>query len=839
MMVEDLLLKETHKRGIIAENKPYEGEVTIRSNNPIKGAYVKEPISGLHQNIAVLDFASLYPSIIISHNISPDTLNCEHQNCKLKNSTPDGNWFCLEKKGLFPEILESMLKQRLVFKKEYKEKKKTGIDDKILFAKQWALKIILNSAYGYLAYPRARWYSRESASATTSWAREYIQTTIVSAEKEGFEVLYGDSITPDRFVTIKNPNGLIEIKNIQDFYKEIDELSWERGNKQLKHPKGYFALSLNTKTQKSEWKEITAIIKHKTNKQIYKINQKFGETIVTEDHSLITKTKNGFEETKPTQMKYKQMFSITKIPKSEELKEIDLFEFVKNYNYIRRYKNQTKISQWHTDGKFIWFGFFNLKKQIKFKRKLKVKSKEFESLCNLFGAYVAEGSATTIKTSKIRSGASIASTNIEWLKSLEKDYHKIVINAKTCVIPSTKKTRTITYNNKTISYIDKTHKLQMMNETSAEFFNCLCGQRSSGKKLPSFIFNVPEKYKKILLNKAVEGDGSHAVNKKLNYSEKYIKNNFSYTTKSLALISGLSLLLRQLKRNFSIQYRKSKNCYTIKTSTKNNKRFLTNLEKIDYYGDVYDLSVKDNENFVDSCGQILLHNTDSNFLLMKDKTKNDLTNFLEKTNNSLPDTMELELDGFYRRGIFVTKKEGGAAKKRYALIDEKDNLKIVGFEYVRRDWCNLAKETQRKVIELVLKEGQPQKAAEYVRGVIKELKEGKVKNSELAIITMLKRKVEDYDSIGPHVAAAKKAMEQGKELGVGSLLSFIITKGKEKASISEKAELEEFVSEGNYDENYYIKNQILPAVLKILQELGFSEEDLIQGGKQSGLSAWM
>ncbi|MFA5763569.1 MAG: DNA polymerase domain-containing protein [archaeon] len=835
LMVEDLLLKETHKREIIAPNKPHEPLIRERINNPIKGAFVKEPLAGLHENIAVLDFASLYPSVIISHNISPETLNCKHAECK-KNKCSDDTWFCTKEKGLFPEILGKMLAQRLEFKKAYKEKKKEGIDDKILFAKQWALKIILNSTYGYLGYPRARWYSRESASATTAWAREYIHATIKKAQEAGFDVLYGDSVTKDRLVTIKNPKGLIEVKNIEEFYKEIDEVAWERGNKRLKHPTGYFALSVNPKTKQTEWKEITAIIKHKTDKKIYRVNQKFGETIVTEDHSLLIENKHGFEETKPTQMKNKRMYHVQKIPFTEELEEIDLFEFVKDYHYIRRYKDQTKISQWHTDGKFIWFSFFNLKKQIKIKRKIKVKSKEFSALCRLLGAYVAEGSATTIKTCKNKSGASIASSNIKWLEELQKDYQLICSNAKTCIIPSTKNERTLTYNNKTITYTDNTNKLQMMNETSAQLFSCLCGQKSKGKKLPTFIFNVPLKYKIILLEKAIDGDGSHAVNKNLPYTKEYIKNNFSYTTNSLALISGISLLLKQLGRTYTINYRPSKKAYTLKTSTTHNLRIETKLTKELYSGEVYDLSVKDNENFVDSCGQILLHNTDSTFLLMNEKTKKDVENFLVQINDELPETMELELDGYYKRGIFVTKKEGGAAKKRYALIDEKENLKIVGFEYVRRDWCTLAKETQKTVIELVLKKGEPEEAANFVREVIKRLKEGKVPKEELTIITLLKRKIEDYDSIGPHVAAAKKALARGKNIDVGSLLSFIITKNGK--TISEKAELEEFVNEGEYDSEYYIQNQILPAVIKILRELDYSEEDLIQGGKQSGLGAW-
>jgi DNA polymerase, archaea type len=834
--VEDLLLKESYKRGIIAPNKAHEGEIRERINNPIKGAFVKEPLAGLHENITVLDFASLYPSIIISHNISPETLNCGHAECK-KNKSPDGTWFCKKEKGLFPEILEKMLNQRLKLKKEYKDQKKKGVDDAVLFAKQWALKIILNSTYGYLGYGRARWYSRESASATTAWARDYIHKTIAKAEGEGYEVLYGDSITKNRFVTIKDPQGLIKVKNIEEFYKEIKTLAWERGNKKLKHPKEYYALSVNPKTKNAEWKEITTIIRHQTNKTIYRVNQKFGETIVTEDHSVLTETKKGFKETKPKELKHHKLFPVKKVPTSKLLNEIDLFEFVKHYKYTRLHKDKAKFVQWHTEGNKIWFSFYNLRKQIKIRKKIKVGSKEFESLCRLLGAYVAEGSASNIKTAKNKSGASIASSDVNWLKALEQDYHNLFTNAKTCIIPSTKKKRIIQTQTKKSEYFDKTHKLQMMNETSAQFFSCLCGQKSNGKKLPDFIFNVPNKYKRILLDKAIEGDGSHSVNKKLNYSNKYIKNNFQYTTNSLALASGISLLLRQLNQNFTINYRPSKKAYTLKTSTKYNALVKTTITRENYSGDVYDLSVKDNENFVDSCGQILLHNTDSTFLLTKDKTKKDIEKFLDSVNSELPDLMELEVDGYYKRGIFVTKKEGGAAKKRYALIDEKGNLKIVGFEYVRRDWCNLAKETQRRVIELVLAEGKPEEAVELVREVIKDLKSGKIKKVDLSIITMLKRKIEDYSATGPHVEAAKKAIAKGKDIGVGSLLSFIITKNGK--TISEKAELDEYVSEGDYDSGYYINNQVLPAVIKIMRELGYTEDDLIHGGKQSGLGAWM
>ena len=120
---------------------------------------------------------------------------------------------------------------------------------------------------------------------------------------------------------------------------------------------------------------------------------------------------------------------------------------------------------------------------------------------------------------------------------------------------------------------------------------------------------------------------------------------------------------------------------------------------------------------------VIYGDTDSNFLeIPKEKTQEDVKKFVEKVNSELPEAMDLEIDGFYKRGIFVTRRGGKeAAKKRYALIDYENKLKIVGFEYVRRDWARIAKETQKEVLSTVLNEGDPKKAVEIIRKRIEEL----------------------------------------------------------------------------------------------------------------------
>src|SRR3989304_1089832 len=83
--------------------------------------------------------------------------------------------------------------------------------------------------------------------------------------------------------------------------------------------------------------------------------------------------------------------------------------------------------------------------------------------------------------------------------------------------------------------------------------------------------------------------------------------------------------------------------------------------------------------------------------------ENRVNKFLEKMNKELPGILELDLQGIYKRGIFIPRGVGpGTAKKKYALIDDKGNLTIRGLEKVRRDWSDVARNTQEVVLRMIL-----------------------------------------------------------------------------------------------------------------------------------------
>lgn len=202
--------------------------------------------------------------------------------------------------------------------------------------------------------------------------------------------------------------------------------------------------------------------------------------------------------------------------------------------------------------------------------------------------------------------------------------------------------------------------------------------------------------------------------------------------------------------------------------------------------------------------------------------------FLNTVNQELPPGMELEFEGFYERGFFVT-------KKRYALIQD-DKIVVKGLELVRRDWAPVAKKTQEKVMMAILKDASPDKTAKIIREVIAQIKKGETPLEDLVIHTQLTKNPDKYQQMAPHVLAAKKAIARGRKVGRGSIIRYIVVKGK--GPISQRAEPLEDADVANYDPDYYIDNQVLPAVSRIIDSLGYSPEEIVHQEKQSSLDAF-
>jgi DNA polymerase I len=210
--VDWLLMSEAFKLGEIAPNP-------AEYSHPYEGAFVLEPERGLHENVVCLDFASMYPSIMIAFNISPDTLTTKECDCYVAPEV--GHKFLKKPDGFFKKILKMLIEKRKELKNQLKKLDYGSLEYTLLNVRQEALKILTNSFYGYTGWSMARWYCRECAEATTAWGRHFIKTSAKIAEEMGFKVLYGDTDS----IFVKNQKNVGELK--RDVEKLVRRLSEE------------------------------------------------------------------------------------------------------------------------------------------------------------------------------------------------------------------------------------------------------------------------------------------------------------------------------------------------------------------------------------------------------------------------------------------------------------------------------------------------------------------------------------------------------------------------------------------------------------------------------------
>jgi len=199
--IRSLLYYEHRRRNYLI---PKREELQRRSEGVISDAVIKdkkyrgglvvEPKEGIHFDVVVMDFASLYPSIIKVRNLSYETVRCPHEECK-NNTIPGTNhWACTKKNGLTSMIIGSLRDLRVNYYKSL-SKKETLTDDQ---RQQYtvvsqALKVILNASYGVMGAEIFPLYFLPVAEATTAIGRHTILETIKKCEETGVEVLYGDT----------------------------------------------------------------------------------------------------------------------------------------------------------------------------------------------------------------------------------------------------------------------------------------------------------------------------------------------------------------------------------------------------------------------------------------------------------------------------------------------------------------------------------------------------------------------------------------------------------------------------------------------------------------------
>jgi DNA polymerase alpha subunit A len=230
---EYILLHEFHKNKYICPDKQWgkskfkveeeaaEGEegADAKKKDKFKGGLVFEPEKGLYDKfVLVMDFNSLYPSIIQEFNICFTTVersDFSEDDDKVPEVPTD------QEQGILPRLIATLVSRRREVKKLMKAKDATQDQIATWDIKQTALKLTANSMYGCLGYTKSRFYARPLAMLTTYKGREILRKTKEMAEEKALRVIYGDTDSVMINTNVDNIQDAIKIGN--EFKKEVND----------------------------------------------------------------------------------------------------------------------------------------------------------------------------------------------------------------------------------------------------------------------------------------------------------------------------------------------------------------------------------------------------------------------------------------------------------------------------------------------------------------------------------------------------------------------------------------------------------------------------------------
>ncbi len=210
-----MYVAEAMNRGVLVKwkkNLPEELKTLHQLQRSDRGGMVLTPLVGLHVDVHEVDFASLYPSLMVVHNISPETLWCPHPCCQApERRVPElGYWFCAQEVGVVPVVLARLLERRRACRASRHIDPRAAQVDALL---KWVGVV----SFGYTGYRNARFGRIECHEAIGAYARDVLTHTMGLAQRAGFDILHG----------IVDSLWLQGEGDAQDFCRQVSE-HWEQ-----------------------------------------------------------------------------------------------------------------------------------------------------------------------------------------------------------------------------------------------------------------------------------------------------------------------------------------------------------------------------------------------------------------------------------------------------------------------------------------------------------------------------------------------------------------------------------------------------------------------------------
>ena len=782
--IESLIFKECYERGqcvVVLPTQPRnpvvpeEGEEAVvqKQEDSYEGAIVLTPKAGFYFKapIGVADFASLYPSTIISENISHDTLiwakdydlegrfvgysygsdeepptegpavawtDIEFDIWGVKEGDTRKNpekvkrglrvcryaQFAGDAKGTLPDIVQKLLAARKAKRKEA-EKESDPFKKALLDAEQLAYKLTANSLYGQLGSGTFKIRLQHLAASVTAYGRKQIMFAKAAIEKfygpeagradctaEAAQVVYGDSVKGDTAIFIRKNRGIPEIVRMDELYSSPEPSAWKEWHN-TKESQDLENIQIWTE---GGWTNVERIIRHKLapGKKMFRVLTHTGVVDCTEDHSLVAD--NG-EEIKPS--------------------------------YVSVGSALLHSSTLHKEfGGGVWDG---------------TKEEAW-----VMGFFLADGSSDTYVTaSGLKSTWAINKANKELLEK-----------ASSCLPFPTKILNTIESSG--------VYKLVPIGDIRgpATKYRDLFYNESREKRVPPIILNAPIDIVSSFMEGFYAGDGDK-VGQKL--------GNFRWDQKGKEVCSGLTILAQRLGYSISINDRSSKpdvfritctKSYQRKCTTTIKKMYEINTDTVEY---VYDLQTE-NHHFAVGPGNLVVHNTDSLFVTFN--PKNPETGERLEGREAIVATMKLteeagklvttclkpphdfEYDKVFSPFIIFSKKR--YVGNKYEESPDEYYQNSMGIATKRRDYAGIVKVIYGGAIRILLTEKDPVAAAAFVKEKLADLAAGRVSTTQL---TMTKSLRAEYKAATPpaHKILADRiaARDPGNAPASGDRISFL------------------------------------------------------------------
>lgn len=766
-----MYLTQLRKTQLVADSN-----FNFSETSHIEGAYVIDPEPNFYKNVAVLDFKSLYPSIIMTFNIDPFTY-CEQGDIIAPNRAR-----FKKQKGILPGLIDTLFKER-----EKAKKQNNGV-------KSFALKITMNSFYGAVASPKSRFYNRDIGEAITSFGREILKKAknYVEKDKENFAV-YGDSVVGDTKIWIKNgKNGSpyeVDIKDIFSFKGVEEQQKQPDGTiKYYKHLKNIYTLTMD-ENYNNVWKLLNYVIKHKTSKKLYKIwvnNQQF--VTLTQDHSLI-----DFNF-------YKGLFSIT--PRNAT-------KVIYNYGFEFENKNQDNylaqfLGFWIGDGHLENNGC-NIR--------ISAGNDSKELIQKLYN------NVEEINNSKIyqKPKGDLDISNKKLSSKMEEMGFLNNWDSKTKRIPEF------------VFQQEKDFIFSFLKGLFSSDGTILIKKNQNVIRYTSINENLIKDIQRLLMQVGI-GSTYFKENNSNNYLGK-INNTFSY---HLVINSQKqNFFMRNIGFIFDRKNNKylGTNKYRRKITT---KKIVKKEELPQQQNDVYDLNVENYHRFYGN--NILLKNTDSLFVstskhLKSNEEKKQFGKQLESQLNSffkqwcskdfdVSSRLIIEMEKFFSK-FFI------ASKKRYVGYDIfKQDTEFTGLEAVRGDWTKFAKQFQVKLVDLLFNDATNDEIKQFFREEISKLQQGDY-DDLLVYRKKLSKPLESYTkTTPPHVKAAREVSGFS-----GKVVDYVMTKqGPKHVSLISKND--------SIDYNHYIEKQLKGVSDDFLKILEIDFDSIVENKKQKSLNSF-